>query len=225
MHQSKDKKNKIIIYLLFLLILSTTSAKFINDQKKLSSSITKINITGLSERKNLEILDNLNNLLYKSIFVINEEEIIKILEKHNIIQEFNIKKIYPSTLNIKIKPTELIARVSNNSQYLVGANGKLIEDKSNNELLPYIFGEFNSQDFLSFKKNIEKSMWSFSNLKELSFFPSGRWDILTDKDILIKLPQEHIVASLNLSKELINNDNFKDFKFIDLRIKNHLVAK
>ena len=68
-------------------------------------------------------------------------------------------------------------------------------------------------------------MFSFSSLKELSFFPSGRWDILTDKDILIKLPQEHIVVSLNLSKKLINNDNFKDYKFIDLRVKNHLVAK
>ena len=197
MHQSIGKKNIIIIYLLFLFILSTTSAKFINDQKKSSSSISKINIAGLSERKNSEILNNLNNLLYKSIFVISEDEIRKILEKHNIIQEFNIKKIYPSTLNIEIKPTKFIARVSNNSEYLVGANGKLIEDKSNNELLPYIFGEFNSHDFLSFKKNIEKSMFSFSNLKELSFFPSGRWDILTDKDILIKLPQEHIVASLN----------------------------
>ena len=225
MHQSTGKKNKIIIYLLFLLILSTTSAKFINDQKKSSSSISKINIKGLSERKNLEISNNLNNLLYKSIFVISEDEIRKILEKHNIIQEFNIKKNYPSTLNIEIKPTKFIARVSNNSQYLVGANGKLIEDKSNNELLPYIFGEFNSHDFLSFKKNIEKSMFSFSNLKELSFFPSGRWDILTDKEILIKLPQKHIVASLNLSKRLINDDNFKDYKFIDLRIKNHLVAK
>ena len=225
MHQSIGKKNKIIIYLLFILILSTTSAKFINDQKKLSLSISKINITGLSERKNSEILNNLNNLLYKSIFVISEDEIRKILKKHNIIQEFNIKKIYPSTLNIEIKPTKFIARVSNNSQYLVGANGKLIEDKSNNELLPYIFGEFNSHDFLSFKKNIEKSMFSFSNLKELSFFPSGRWDILTDKDILIKLPQEHIVASLNLSKKLINSDNFKDYKFIDLRVKNHLVTK
>jgi len=225
MHQSTGKKNKIIIYLLFLLILSTTSAKFINDQKKSSSSISKINIKGLSERKNLEISNNLNNLLNKSIFAISEDEIRKILEKHNIIQEFNIKKIYPSALNIEIKPTKFIARVSNNSQYLVGANGKLIEDKSNNELLPYIFGEFNFHDFLLFKKNIEKSMFSFSNLKELSFFPSGRWDILTDKGILIKLPQEHIVASLNLSKRLINNDNFKDYKFIDLRIKNHLVAK
>ena len=225
MHQSTGKRNKIIIYLLFLFILSTTSAKYINDQKKLSSLISKINITGLSEGKNLEILNNLNNLLYKSIFVINKDGVRKILKKHNIIQEFSIKKIYPSTLNIQIKPTKFIARVSNNSQYLVGANGKLIEDKNNNELLPYIFGEFDSHDFLSFKKNIEKSIFSFSNLKELSFFPSGRWDILTNNDILIKLPQEHIVVSLNLSKKLIDNDNFVDYKFIDLRVKNHLVVK
>ena len=225
MHQSIGKKNKIIIYLLFLFILSTTSAKFINDQKALSSSVSKINITGLSEKKNLEILSNLNNFLFESIFVISKNEIKKILEKNNIIQEFSIKKIYPSTLNIEIKPTKFIARVFNNGQYLVGANGKLIEDKNNNELLPYIFGEFNSLDFLSFKQNIEKSIFSFSNLKTLYFFPSGRWDILTNNDILIKLPQEDIVASLNLSKKLIDNDNFKDNKFLDLRVKNNLVTK
>ena len=225
MHQSKGKKNKIIIYLLFLFILSTTSAKFINDQNTISLSVSKINTTGLSERKNLEISNNLNNFLYESIFVISKDEIKKILEKHNIIQEFSIKKIYPSTLNIEIKPTKFIARVFNNGQYLVGANGKLIEDKNNNELLPYIFGEFNSLDFLSFKQNIEKSIFSFSNLKTLYFFPSGRWDILTNNDILIKLPQEDIVASLNLSKKLIDNDNFKDNKFLDLRVKNNLVTK
>ena len=225
MHQSIGRKNKIIIYLLFLFILSTTSAKFINNQNTLSSSVSKINITGLSERKNLEILNNLNNILYKSIFVISKDEIKKILEKHNIIQEFSIKKIYPSTLKIEIKPTKFIARVSNNGQYLVGANGKLIEDRNNSELLPYIFGEFNSQHFLSFKQNIEKSIFSFSNLKTLYFFPSGRWDILTDNNILIMLPQEHLVASLNLSKKLIDNDNFKNNKFIDLRVKNHLVTK
>ena len=225
MHQSISKTNKIIIYLLFLFILSTTSTKFINDQNKLSLSISKINITGLSERKNLEILNNLNNFFYESIFVISKDEIKKILEKHNIIQEFNIKKIYPSTLNIEIKPTKFIARISNNGQYLVGANGKLIEDKNNNELLPYIFGEFNSQHFLLFKQNIEKSIFSFSNLKTLYIFPSGRWDILTDMDILIKLPLESIVDSLNLSKKLIDNNSFKDNKFIDLRVRNHLVIK
>ena len=225
MHQSTGKKNKIIIYLLFLFILSTTSAKFINDQKKLSLSISKINITGLSERKNSEILNNLNNLLYKSIFVISENEIRKILEKHHIIQEFNIKKIYPSTLNIKIKPTKFIARVSNNGKYLVGANGKLIKDKNNNELIPYIFGEFNTQDFLSFTQNIEKSIFSFLNLKTLYFFPSGRWDILTDNGILIKLPLNNISDSLNLAYKIINNKDMKNINLIDLRIKNHLIIK
>ena len=161
MHQSKGKKNKIIIYLLFLFILSTTSAKFINDQNTISSSVSKINITGLSERKNLEILNNLNNFLYESIFVISKDEIKKILEKHNIIQEFSIKKIYPSTLNIEIKPTKFIARVSNNGQYLVGANGKLIEDKNNNELLPYIFGEFNSQIFCHLNRILKNLYFLF----------------------------------------------------------------
>ena len=225
MHQSTDKKKKIIIYLLFLFILSTTSAKFINDQNTLSSSVSKINITGLSERKNLEILNNLNNFLYESIFVISKDEIKKILEKHNIIQEFSIKKIYPSTLNIEIKPTKFIARVFNNGQYLVGANGKLIEDKNNNELLPYIFGEFNSLDFLSFKQNIEKSIFSFSNLKTLYFFPSGRWDILTDSNILIKLPQNNIFNSLNLAYKITNSKDMKNINLIDLRINNHLITK
>jgi cell division protein FtsQ len=78
---------------------------------------------------------------------------------------------------------------------------------------------------LLFKKNVEKSIFSFSNLKTLYFFPSRRWDILTNNDILIKLPQEHMVTSLNLSHKLINNDNFKDNKFIDLRVKNHLVTR
>ena len=81
MHQSIGKKNKIIIYLLFLFVLSTTSAKLINNQNKLSSSISKINITGLSERKNLEISNNLNNFLYKSIFLISKDEIRNLLTR------------------------------------------------------------------------------------------------------------------------------------------------
>ena len=205
--------------------LSTTNVELINNQNTLSSSINKINITGLSERKNLDILNSLNNFLYQSIFIISKDEIKKILDKHNIIREFSIKKIYPSTLNIEIKPTKFIARVSNNGKYLVGANGKLIEDKNSNELIPYIFGEFNTQDFLSFKQNIEKSIFSFSNLKTLYFFPSGRWDVLTDNDVLIKLPQYNIFASLNLAYKVINNKDMKNINLIDLRINNHLIIK
>ncbi|MDA9606968.1 cell division protein FtsQ, partial [Candidatus Pelagibacter sp.] len=116
-------------------------------------------------------------------------------------------------------------RVSNNGKYLVGANGKLIKDKNNNELIPYIFGEFNTQDFLLFTQNIEKSIFSFLNLKTLYFFPSGRWDILTDNGILIKLPLNNISDSLNLAYKIINNEDMKNINLIDLRINNHLIIK
>ena len=224
MLQLINKKNKIIVYLIILFILSTTSNKFSESQKKYFSSINQINIEGLSSAKNLKILNELNNLLYGNILFIEKKKINKIISKYNIIDEYSVKKIYPSTISIKIKPTKFAARLSNNDQ-LVGANGKLINDKKNTTKLPYIFGEFNSKDFLILKKNIEKSKFSFSEFKTLYFFPSKRWDILTNDDILIKLPQDNYSKSLNLAHKLINTNDFKKKKFIDLRINKHLFIK
>ena len=225
MHQLTDKKNKIIIYLIFLFILSTTSGKFIEDQNAFSFIVNKINIKGLSDNKNLKILKELNDLLYKDIFTIDKEEIRKVISKYNIIEEYSIKKIYPSIINIDIKPTKFIARISNNDQLLVGRNGKLIKSKNNIEILPYIFGEFNSKEFLIFKKNIEESKFTFSEFKMLYFFPSNRWDILTNNDILIKLPQDNFSESLNLAHIMISNDDFKNKNLIDLRVNNYLIIK
>ena len=42
MHQLIDKKDKIIIYLIFLIILSTTSGKFIKNQNNYSYKINQI---------------------------------------------------------------------------------------------------------------------------------------------------------------------------------------
>tara|TARA_B110001450_G_C17546224_1_gene450649 strand:- start:296 stop:970 length:675 start_codon:yes stop_codon:yes gene_type:complete len=224
MHQLIGKKDKIIIYLLFLLILSTTSGKFVENQNSYSSKINKINIVGLSITDNQKIYKELNNLFYKNILLVGREEIEKIIGKYNIIEEFSIKKIYPSTIDINIKPTKFVARLSSNDQ-LVGANGKLIEDKENNEILPYIFGEFNSKDFLHFKKNISLSKFTFTKFKILYFFPSNRWDILTSDNILIKLPQGDIFKSLNLAYKIIGSNDFKNKKIIDLRVNNHLIIK
>ena len=225
MHQLTDKKNKIIIYLLLLFILSTTTGKFIENQNSYSFKISQINIEGLSSTDSSEIFDKLNNIFYKNILLVDKDEIQKIISEYNIIEEYSIKKIYPSTINIKIKPTKLVARLSNNDQLLVGSNSKIIEDKKNREVLPYIFGEFNSKEFLIFKKNIDQSKFIFTEFKTLYFFPSNRWDILTYDDILIKLPQDNIFKSLNLAYKIINNNDFKNINLIDLRISNHLIIK
>ena len=224
MHQLIDKKNKIIVYLLFLLILSTTSGKFTEKQNNYSSKIKQINIEGLSNTDTKKITNELNFLFYKNILLVNKNEIQKIINKYNVIEEYSIKKIYPSTININIQTTKFVARLSSNDQ-LVGSNGKLIDDKENNEILPYIFGEFNSKNFLKLKKNIERSKFTFTKFKTLFFFPSNRWDILTFDEILIKLPQNGISKSLNIAYKIINSNDFKNKNLIDLRIDNHLITK
>ena len=224
MHQLISKKNKIIIYLLLLFILSTTSGKFLENQNSYSSKINQINIVGLSSPDISKIYNELNNLFYKNILLVGKDEIQKVISKYNIIEEYSIKKIYPSTININIKPTKFVARLSNNDK-LVGANGKLIDNKENSEILPYIFGEFDSQNFLNLKKDIARSKFTFTKFKTLYFFPSHRWDILTYNDILIKLPKDNITKSLNLAYKVIGSSDFKDKNLIDLRVNNHLIVK
>ncbi len=225
MHQLIDKKNRIFIYIIFLFILSTTSNKAIQNKKNFPSLIKEVNVTGLSKTNNLLLKKKMNNLYYKNIHIIDKIEINKIMSEFNIIEEYNVKKIYPSEINIKIKPTKFIARISSNNQLVVGDNGKLIKSEENYESLPYIFGEFNSKKFLKFKKNIEDSKFNFTDFKSISFYPSNRWDILTINGILIKLPDNNLLKSLNLSYKIIKNDQLKDSKFIDLRIANQAIIQ
>tara|TARA_B100000795_G_C22721094_1_gene407471 strand:- start:305 stop:982 length:678 start_codon:yes stop_codon:yes gene_type:complete len=225
MHQLIDKKNRIILYLVFLLILSTTSNKIIDNKKNYFIKIKKIEVNGLSPVNNLKILDKLNNFFYKNILTINKVEIDKIFTKYNIIEEYKVKKIYPSKLSIDIKPTKFIAKISGNNQLLVGSNGKLIKTIISNEKLPYIFGEFNPKEFLDFKDNIDRSKFNFTNFNSIFFFPSNRWDILTNNGILIKLPVGNFFKSLEFAHLLIKNEELKNYRTIDLRISNQLIVK
>tara|TARA_B100000780_G_scaffold231971_1_gene171861 strand:- start:1926 stop:2603 length:678 start_codon:yes stop_codon:yes gene_type:complete len=220
-----DKKKNILIYLILLFILSTTSVKFTERQKNFSSKINKINVEGLSSKENLEILNELNILFFQNILFIKKDEVKKIIEQHNIIDEYNIKKIYPSRININIKPTKFLARISGDNHLLVGANGKLNKIDNNNEKLPYIFGVFNSSEFLVLKRTIEQSKFNFVDFKGLYFFPSYRWDILTNNDVLIQLPADNLLQSFNLAHKIISDDSFKNKNIIDLRVSSHLIVK
>ena len=81
------------------------------------------------------------------------------------------------------------------------------------------------EDFLIFKENVDKSKFVFTEFKTLYFFPSNRWDILTNENILIKLPQDNFSEAINLAYKITNSENFKNKKLIDLRANNHLIMK
>ena len=225
MHQSIGKKNKVALYLIFLILLSTTSEKFLKQQKKYSFRIDKITVAGLSDGKNLEIQNDLDSVFYENIFILKKKKIQNIITKHNIIEEYSIKKIYPSTLNIEIKPTKFLAKVNDSNELIVGSNGKLISTKQNSNTLPNLYGVFNSKEFLEFKINIEKSKFNFTEFKTIYFFSSSRWDILTIDDILIKLPQNNVSEALDIAYKIKTNTEFKNKNIMDLRIKNQLIVK
>ena len=225
MHQSIGKKNKVALYLIFLILLSTTSEKFLKQQKKYSFKIDKITVAGLSDGKNLEIQNDLDSVFYQNIFILKKKKIQNIITKHNIIEEYSIKKIYPSTLNIEIKPTKFLAKVNDSNKLIVGSNGKLISTKQNSNTLPNLYGVFNSKEFLEFKINIEKSNFNFTEFKTIYFFSSSRWDILTIDDILIKLPQNNVSEALDIAYKMKTNTEFKNKNIMDLRIKNQLIVK
>jgi len=224
MLQSTDKKNKIIIYLIFLFLLSTTSNKSLEFHQNYSAKINKIEVSGLSNSVNSQIRNKLEKLLNTSIFFINKDKIDKIISKHNLVEFYNVKKIYPRKIDIKIEQTKFIAKISGSNQVLVGSNGKLIKQEIN-EKLPFLFGKLDFIKFLEFKKIIDNSAFKFNDLKSVSFYPSKRWDIVTSENILINLPQNNLLQSLNLAYKLIIDDNFKKIKIIDLRVKNHVVTK
>jgi len=224
MHQLIGKKKSLILYFFFLVALSTTTNKTLYKTENLFQ-IDNINITGIP----LDNIEGLNDELYKTIkkniFFLKKEVLKNSISEFNIVEKYSVKKIYPRELNINIKPTKFIAKISNKDDVLVGSNGKLISNKDFKKKLPSIFGKFNSNKFLELKIHLERSGFNFEDLKSLIYFSSGRWDILTNDNVLIKLPNKKIYESLHLAKKILNDDNFKMNKFIDLRISNQIIVK
>ena len=225
MHQVIDKNKKILIYLIVLIILSTTSNKSLETKKNYSLKVNKIVVSGLSNDNNLQITKKLSDLLSRNIFFIDKSYIDTIILEYNLVEKYSVKKIYPKQVNIEIEPTKYIAEIKGSSQFLVGSNGKLISNEYTDKLLPLFFGKFNSEKFLEFKKIIKKSKFEFRDFKSIFFYFSNRWDVQTINGILIKLPKQHLTEALSIAHKIINDNQFKGNRVIDLRISNHVIIK
>ncbi len=226
MLQQIDKKQKLFIYLFFLLLLTTFNNLSLSNSEYLKLKVNQIKVSGLSNENNFKISEDFNKLLnQKNIFFINKDYFINTLEKNNLVHSFIVKKIYPNSIEVQVKKTELLAVTNrNNKKFYIGSNGKLINFESSNQNLPYVFGKIKIKDFIKFKKIIDKSKFNFEEILELYFFPSGRWDIKNNKGILIKLPETNSLKALNLAYRITINEIFKNDKVIDLRIYNHVIS-
>ena len=136
-----------------------------------------------------------------------------------------ISKRYPSSLDIKIIETDLLALLDKKGKsFYIGSNGKLIEAEDMVKNLPYIFGDPNIDKFLSLKRMIDSSKLDYNDVENLFFFPSGRWDIEISSGVLIKLPIENIEKSLELTLNLLDYKQFDNIKSIDARPQNQVIT-
>ena len=154
----------------------------------------------------------------------NKFEVIKILNKNSLIENYKIFKNYPSSLYIDVVKTKFLAKINTNGKILIiGTNGKLSEIKSPNLEMPFIFGNPNIEDFLKLKKIIDKSKISYEEIKNLYYFKSKRWDIELKNNTLLKLPKHNIKTSIDNAFEFIGDENFQDGKIVDARILNQII--
>ena len=222
MHQRASKK--IIIYFLLFISIGTVSNIELNNKNFLT--IKKINIFGFNDIEVLNVENDLNNLNLNNIISLNKNEISKVIESYNIVENYKIFKNYPSTLNIEINKTKFLAKINYDGKtFIVGSNGRLIDEKYNNNQLPYIFGSPESKEFLKLKKKIDESKFSYEQINNFYFYPSKRWDLELKNGIRIKLSNLNLVNSLNQSFEFLNDENFRDIKIIDVRVKNQTIIK
>lgn len=222
MHQRISRK--IIIYLLIFFSVSSIGNYHLINFNFLKN--VRFNITGLDDLNILNMTNNLNNLKIKNIYFLNKSKVSEIIESNTLVENYSVNKKYPSNLVIKIIDTNFLAKINlNNKIYIIGSNGKLINNNYKNDNLPFIFGKPEINEFLNFKRLIDESKFSYDQIKNLYFFPSKRWDVELNNQIILKLSKNDIKDSLNQAFEFFNNNNFKEIKLIDARIKNQIIIK
>ena len=217
--------NRRIVIAIALLILFST----ITTQKKLQFS--KFNLTEIHIEKNVILKKKeINQLLIpfynRNLLFLSYAEIEKELMKNSFVRSFNVKKIYPNKLLIKIfekKPIAILVRKKEKFYLDESINQIRFKELKDYNNLPYVFG--NKKEFKIFYNNLKKINFPLEIVKKFSLYDSSRWDLETSNKILIKLPVENYLKSLENFLTLKELSNMKKYNLFDYRIQDQLILK
>ena len=218
-------KKRLIIGLLLLFLFTTYNIKF-NKTFFSNLQIKKITIENNKIIKDKEIKEKLSFLYETNFFFLRVKKIEKKLREIQFIESYQIKKIYPNNLIIKItekKPIAIIQKSKQKKYFTV--RGDLIDFRKIKifEDLPNVFGD--EKSFATFYVNLKNINFPFKEIKTFYLFESKRWDLLTLKNQLIKLPINNYNKSLLNFISLKDQTNFEKYKIFDYRIKDQLILK
>ena len=217
-------KNRPIIALGLLILLTTY-----NPQKL--PLITKFNIKEINIENNLilnnqEIKKDLAFLYDTNLIFLNNTNIKKILIEKSFVEKFEIKKIYPNKLIIKIfEKTPIAILQYKKEKYYIDKNIDLIDyrDLDIYKNLPVVFGS--KENFENLYNVLIKINFPFNLIKKFYLYESKRWDLEILENKIIKLPAKDYVKSLENFMILIKDNSFDKYQSFDYRINNQLILK
>ena len=219
-------KYKLYLYFFFLIFLSSIfNFKFLeNYQDKFSLKTININGVYYEEKKNIE--EELSNLKNTNIFKITDHKVLEKLTKFNFIESINVKKIIPSSINVNLSKTSILGKTYiNGEEFYIGKNEKLINSNQIYEKydIPTVFGEFQIKEFLNLYNNLKNQQLEIDSIEQYYFFKNRRWDLVFSNGLTLKLPSKNIINSIKIYKRLLDNNNLKNTKIIDLRVIDQII--
>lgn len=220
MHQKLGNKKLITFYIFLIFLLSSINNYNLNISNFFK--IKNIVVNGMSNDKNLKVESNLNFLLGENIFFL-KDNIYNYFDKNNDVKNFNVKKLYPNSLEITITESKPICIIlDNGKEIFLGDNGKILKSRQDYGNLLKVYGSSNIDQIFRLLKTLKKSSLNSKNIKSITFFKSNRFDLnLNDK--LIKFPINYNDSILEYAYKILQDNNFVDAKIIDLRINNKII--
>ena len=218
----------IIIFIILIFFYFKDNLKnllYENIQKKSDQFgyvLQKIEINNTKYLTTNKVLEIVKPNLGKSIFFISLKNLHQEISSIKWVDKLNLKVNYPSKLiiNLEEKIPLGIFKKDREIYYYIDKNGKIIDLVKNldNKNLIIISGEAGLSDAskLINKINLLKNI----NVKSAEYIGSRRWDIITNQNLRIKLPEENYeIALKDLNNIFLDIEKLKrnTIQHIDLR--------
>ncbi|MBY7649808.1 MAG: cell division protein [Candidatus Liberibacter europaeus] len=192
-------------------------------------SIEKIRIIGNVETSEVDIIRCLGVNWNKSLISFDAAIVQNNLLKLPWISHAEIHRIYPNTIEIRIKERDPYAIWQRDANFfLIDKDGDIIESFSNAKFsyLPKLIGKGVNREIKSFAKLLEFSEIA-KLVKAYNWIAERRWDMHLQNGIVVNLPEEKFSDALFKLLELQNKYKIfdRDISVIDMRIPDRITIR
>ena len=219
-------KYKLYLYFLIFIFLSSIFNFQILENYHDKFSLKNIYINGLSYNDKKKIQNELNKLKKTNIFKLKEDKVLEKLKNFNFLENVYVNKVIPSSLEINITKTPILAKtIIKGKKFYIGNNGNFINSNilSEQNNLASVYGDFQIDEYLSLIQVLKKYAIDIENIKAYYYFKNKRWDILFSNNISLMLPAKKVEDSIKIYKKLLENNNLINVKIVDLRVSNQII--